>query len=150
MPGRARGWRYLTALLLCGGVAYLSSACESLFLHDEPEQVTVRIDSQDAGSVEVVTSMFFFYLTDPDCPNCAPNVQLAEADTATRTLPYQETWRFTDRQQFFVETYPTQEDSVTLRLRVEIDGQSWYDDSRKLGAPETLRFVYQFREPTLN
>lgn len=159
MPERAVGWPRLVAFLLGGPAAFLLAfllgACESLFLDSERDAVTVRIESPDMGSAEVVTSRFFLRISDPDCPSCPASIQLVQADTVAPALPFQQTWELTSRQQFFVETYPALQDTATLSLRVVIDGRTWFDDSRTLapagpdGGAETLRFVYQFREPTL-
>lgn len=149
MPGRAiPRWR-LTTLLVCGAAAFIFAACDSVFLHRGPEEVTVWVRSEDVDAAEVVTSMNFFRTADGD-------VALVEADTAAVALPFRQTWGFTSRQRFFVETYLAGADTATLSLRVDIDGKTWYDDFRTLtstggeeGGPETLRFVYEFTEPSL-
>lgn len=146
------------------GVALLAFAlasvggCEFLTGVSEPDEVRVEIDSQDVDSVTLITSMFFLLVRSPDCPEddeCPLVVHLQEADTTTVSVPFDRSYAFTSRLQFFAETFPEDTVAATLSMRVRIDGRDWYNDFRELqpqgdsGERETLQFVYQFRERTI-
>lgn len=143
----------LAALIVSQG------ACEWLAGVSEPEEVRVRIGSEDADTVTLITSMRFILVQNPDCPddpNCPQSVHLQEADTTNVAVPFDRTYAFTDRLQIFLETFPRDSVAATLSMRVTIDGRDWYDDFRELqvddgeGERETLRFLYEFHERTIN
>lgn len=149
-----RGARALTLVLLpfVGGCDFLTGV-------SEPEEVRVEIGSEDVSSVTLITSMHFLLIQNPECPDdpsCEPVPYLQTSDTSTVELPFDRTYRFTPRLQFFVETFPDTSVTATLTLRVSIDGDPWYDDFRELvaddgaGSQETLQFLYQFRDVTID
>jgi hypothetical protein len=132
------------------------TACESLTLRGEPDEARVQIESGDIGEVEIVVSQFFTQTPDPECPQtCDPIIELVESDTIVATVPYDEVYPFNFRNQIFVETYPVESDPATVTMRVWIDSDEWYNNFRQLlpadenGERETLRFVYQWRNPRL-
>lgn len=131
----------------------LLGACDWLSGVNEPDELDLTIESSDVTQAVLVTSAFFVLVPDPECPEeCERIVQLVDADTTTVSLPYARTYAFTERQQYFVETWPVGGQEATLSMRALIDGKVWYDNFRRLlpsgaeGEQETLRFVYQFRE----
>lgn len=140
------------AVLLCGIALLHVGACDALTGPGEPEEVRVTIESSDTRTIALVTSMQFVMVRDPDCPGCERQVQLVSADTSISALPFDRTYRFNSRQQFFVEASPPPGDTANLSMRVTIDGRVWYDDARRLlpsgegGKQETLQFVYNFRQ----
>ena len=77
------------------------------------------------------------------------------SDTSSVSLPFERTYQFTERHEFFLETYPPEGEEATLTLRVLIDEEEWYNDFRRLlpanaeGDRETLQFVYKFGERTI-
>ena len=88
----------------------------------------------------------------PDDPACPSIVYLVSSDTSSVALPFERTYQFTERHQFFFETYPTEDKEATLTMRIMIDDEEWYNDYRKLRPTtedddrETLQFVYSFGE----
>jgi hypothetical protein len=144
--------RRIVAVLFLASLPLLLGGCDFLTGVSEPEQLRVVIESDDVSSVTLVMSPYFLQITDPECPECEAIIQLVQSDTTVQTLPFDQTFAFTSRQQYFVETFPEIEPVATLSLKVFIDGDVWYDDFRELkvvgqdGERETLRFVYQFRE----
>ena len=119
----------------------------------EPDEVSVVIESSDASQVSVVTSMDFLTVPNPECPEeCPSSIELVRADTADAALPFDRSYRFSSKLQFFVETFHLGDEPVTISMRVTIDDRVWYDDFRTLsptgdeGERETLRFVYRYRE----
>ena len=134
----------------------LLGACEWLTGVNEPDELDLTIESSDVDQVTLVTSTYFLMVPDPECPDvCESIVQLVESDTTVVSLPFERTYPFTSRQQYFVETWPPDGETATLSMLVTIDGKVWYDDFRELlpagneGERETLRFVYSFNELTV-
>ena len=150
-------FKRLRRLVAAGLVAPLLTACSWLTGVDEPDEMDLVLES-DATELTVITSPFFLLLSNPDCEEaeeCDPIIQLVEADTMVITPPFERTYAFTSRQQYFVEVWPTDGTSATVTMSIEIDGKSWYDDFRLVPAlvpgedQETVRFVYNFRELVL-
>ena len=130
-------------------------ACEFLTGVHIPDQVSVEIGSSDVSNVTVVQSYHFLMIPNPECPDdpsCPSVVYLVNSDTLSVALPFERTYPFTERRQFFLETYPPEGEEATLTMRIMIDEDEWYNDFRKLlpagedGDQETFQFVYQFGE----
>lgn len=126
------------------------AACESLTLRREPEIARIEIESSDVDEVKLITADWFVLVADPNCPACESDVRLVNSDTSVVALPFEQTYRFGPRLQFFAETYPVVREPVMLSLRAYVDGAEWINASRLLrpeddnGRQETLRFVYQY------
>ncbi|MDE2981636.1 MAG: hypothetical protein OXU74_10615 [Gemmatimonadota bacterium] len=127
-------------------------ACDALTLDREPEVAHLEITSSEVSEVTLITSQWFVEVEDPECPQCAALIQLVAADTIDATLPFSQSYPFTSRLQFFAETYPTELRPATLSMKVHLDDEEWYSDSRLLvlenadGERETLRFVYKYND----
>ena len=130
-------------------------ACEFLTGVHIPDQVSVAIGSSDVSNVTLIQSYHFLMVSDPECPedpSCPSIVYLVKSDTSSVALPFERTYPFTERRQFFLETYPPEGEEATLTMRIMIDEDEWYNDFRKLlpagedGDQETFQFVYQFGE----
>jgi hypothetical protein len=146
-----------TTLLSAFAIAALTG-CNSLGLGGEPEELSLQVEATGATQVHLVTSTQWVYQQDPACEagegqTCPEVIRVFAADTSTVAVPLNRTLRFTSDNKYLVEVYPTGGASATLRMRIEIDGKEWYNDQRQLtpvnGVPQTLQFVYQWREPTL-
>jgi hypothetical protein len=144
-------------LVAAFGLIPLLGACEWLTGVSRPQELRVELASDDIATANLITSTFFLLIPDPECPTtCEETVQLVSADTTVINLPFDQVFSFTDREQYFVESYPTVLEEATLSMRVSIDGREWLDDFRTLvpfdedGQQETLRFVYQFAELGIN
>ena len=149
--------RYRARLLaVLVATVVMLGACDSLILDREPEGVHVEIDSSDVSDVVLVTSRVFVEVVDPECPTAGCNtiIQLVDADTNVVSLPFAQSYSFNSRLQFFAETYPVALVPATLSMKVFLDDEEWYNDSRLLvtenadGERETLRFVYRYRNLT--
>ena len=144
-------------LLVAIGLLPLLGACEWLTGVSRPQELRVELQSDDITTANLITSTFFLLIPDPECPTvCEETVQLVSSDTSVINLPFDQTFSFTEREQYFVEAYPVVAEEATLSMRVSIDGREWLDDFRTLapfddeGNQETLRFVYQFAELGIN
>ncbi len=141
--------------LVVAAVAALALAgCDALTLDREPEVVHLELDSPDVSRVTLVTSRWFIEVEDPDCPNpgnpeCPTRPQPVEADTVLASLPFSQSYPFDFRLQFYAEAYTDPPVEATLFMKVHLDDEEWYNDSRMLtaggdGEQEKMRFVYQY------
>lgn len=137
-----------TATLLLAG-------CDALTLDREPEVAHVELDSPDVSSVTLIISRWFIEVEDPECenpgdPGCPTRTQLVEADTSTVSLPFSESYPFDFRLQFYAEAYTNPPVEATMAMKVYLDDEEWYNDSRFLpvmnddGVQETIKFQYQY------
>lgn len=134
------------------------TGCEALTLDREPEVAHLEIGSIGVSQVTLITSQWFIEVEDPECAGqlgCPTLIQLVESDTAEVSLPFRRSYHFDFRLQFFAETYPVDPVPATLSMKVHLDDEEWYNDSRPLlpvnaeGERESLRFVYQYHIPRL-
>lgn len=132
--------------------------CEALTLDREPDVAHLEIDSSEVSEVTLVISQFFTQVEDPECAGqqgCPLVVRLIQSDTSEVSMPFTASYPFDFRLQFYAETYPTTSLPATLSMKVHLDDEEWYNDSRRLlpenaeGEPETLRFVYQYHNTRL-
>lgn len=143
-------WTVVLALTLASG------GCDWLRGVSDPEEIRIELSSSQTSQAVVVRSTYFQLQPDPECPETCPSeVLLVESDTSIVSLPFNSTFPFTERRQYFVEAFPAVPDTTELAMKISIDGKEWYSDFRALGPDdgegnrETLRFVYQFSEPRL-
>lgn len=137
--------------ILAGTVILLG--CDALILDREPEVAHLEISSSDVTEIVLVTSQWFIEVEDPECPTAGCNrlIQLVKSDTTTVPLPFTRSYPFTFRLQFFAEAYPVDPVPATLAMKVHLDDEEWYNNSRRLapedadGERETLRFVYKYQ-----
>ncbi len=152
---RSKPGRVVTVFLLTLIVG--TSACESLTLRREPENVRVQIDSPDVDEITIVTSRWFLRVPDPECPQCVALVQLVEADTSIAPLPYSQRYPLDFRLQFFTEIFTVDSVAANVSMVIHVDDREWYNDGRTLqpdggedGNRETLRFVYEYNTLGIN
>ena len=145
-------------LSLLAGAALLFTGCEALTLDREPEVAHVELDSPDVSRLTLVTSQWFIDIEDPECetpgdPGCPRRIQLVEADTNTVSLPFMESYPFTFRLQFYAEAFTNPPVDATVAMKVHLDDEEWYNDSRLLvttnsdGEQEKMTFQYQYHQP---
>jgi hypothetical protein len=152
-----RAFRRLTHLWLALAGSVILLGCDALILDREPEVAHLEISSSDVTEIVLVTSQWFIEVEDPECPTAGCNrlIQLVKADTTTVSLPFTQSYPFTFRLQFFAEAYPVEPVPATLAMKVHLDEEEWYNNSRRLapedsdGERETLRFVYKYSVATL-
>ena len=155
-------WRYITPvgrpcrrLAVLSGVALTLAGCDALTLDREPEVAHVELDSPDVSSVTLIISRWFIEIEDPECenpgdPGCPTRTQLVEADTSTVSLPFAESYPFDFRLQFYAEAFTNPPVEATIAMKVHLDDEEWYNDSRFLpltnddGVQESIKFQYQY------
>jgi len=143
---------WLVAIAVVAGLA----GCESLTLRREPETARIKIESTDVSQVTLITSQWFVQVADEECgPQCPQKIELIAADTADVSLPFERTYSFNSRLQFFAETFPVVREEAEVSMLAHVDDREWFNSSRTLqpedeeGLQETLRFVYQYSRATL-
>jgi hypothetical protein len=133
-------------------------ACTNLGLGGEPEVLTVELEAVGTDHVALVISTNWTYTQDPVCdPNaqgCPDVLRVLDADTATVAVPSRHRLLFTRDFKYFVEVFPAGGATATVKMRIDIDGEEWYNEARELRSDgvkgqETLQFVYQWQEPTI-
>lgn len=145
----------LLRLSVLAGAALLVAGCEALTLDREPEVAHVELDSPDVSRLTLVTSQWFIDIEDPECetpgdPGCPRRIQLVEADTNIVSLPFMESYPFTFRLQFYAEAFTDPPVDATVAMKVHLDDEEWYNDSRLLvtmnddGEQEKMTFQYQY------
>ncbi len=145
----------LRRFTVLAGAALLFSGCEALTLDREPEVAHVELDSPDVSSITLVISRWFIEVEDPECenpgdPGCPTRTQLVEADTSTAALPFKASYDFDFRLQFYAEAFTNPPVEATVAMKVHLDDEEWYNDSRFLplanddGVQETIKFQYQY------
>jgi hypothetical protein len=118
-------------------------ACDSLTGSSDREEARVEVTPLASAAEVVLVTSTSFTVT-------ASGVDLAQADTQTVSIPSNEVYRLNGENRFFVSVGPRVEgDTATVRMQVWIDGESWFSDTRTLGADstETMTFVYRLRQP---
>lgn len=146
---------------VCHRFAVLSAAtlllagCDALTLDREPEVALVELDSPDVSRITLVTSQWFIEVEDPDCeipgdPGCPRRIQLVEADTNSVSLPFEKSYPFDFRLQFYAEAFTDPPVEASVSMKVHLDDEEWYNDSRVLlamnddGEQEKMTFQYQY------
>lgn len=151
--GALRAMSRRAALLASLAGLPFAGACDSLGLGGEPETARVHIESADAQEVTLVTARRFVYVRPPDCTECPAVAQPVDSDTSVVSVPFDRTYPFDARLQFFAETFPAAAEPATLSLVAYVDDREWSRASRLLrpaeedDVQETLQFVYEFRRP---
>lgn len=140
-------------LVLAAAWLPLVGACDSLGLGGEPETARIHIESTDVEEVTLVTAKRFVYVRPPDCTECPAVAQPVNADTSVVSVPFDRTYPFDSRLQFFAETFPAAAEPATLLLVAYVDDREWSRSTRLVqpaeedGQQQTLQFVYEFRRP---
>lgn len=124
----------LTALWSCGW-----------FEDPTPDEIRVRMEG-DVSELRLVTSTRFVASTSG---TGRVRVQMFEADTTTISLPFDQTWDIRGDQRFVLLGTPSDSAAVSVRLRVNVDGDSEFDGRIQTLANEPIQFVYLFNQQIL-
>jgi len=131
--------------VFAAAVPAVAAGCDAITgSRTAPEEATVHIESLDVGQATIVTSDLFSIQ--------GGDVSLLEADTQAVVLPFEGRFRLGEAQRFFVSTRPGEGNTPSLRMRVWIDGKSWYDETRAFAGDSVpaMQFIYRFTQPVLN
>ncbi len=135
---RLRNVWVVPLLLVCAPLP----AC-GWFEDPSPEEARVSLDGAAGDQVEIILSKEFIAGTNSEG---ITQVQLFQADTIFRMLPFDTVMSIRAEQRFFVRTFDADTLSTQARMQVFIDGTSRYDEQRFVNVDQ-LVFVFRFNQP---
>jgi hypothetical protein len=118
------------------------SGCDSLTSSGGPEKARLVLDGSDPSPVEVTTSLNFLVSESQE-------LSFQDLTVDTVAIPFQQTYDIEDFKRFYVLATNIQDQDQQFRMRVTIDGESWYNETKVLEPGETAQFVYRYTEPYL-
>lgn len=123
--------------------ALILAGC-SLFDSGQPERIRVQLEGSGGQAVRLVLSRDFILF--PGEGGGGVSVQLTGADTLVVTPPFDRSFDLAPSYRFYTRAEALEEDSppTTLRLRVTVDGEERYNQSRSVPA-DFLQFIYVFQ-----
>lgn len=132
----------LAALL----VAVPLGACDFFIEDPTPNAARLVLSSgTSTGPIRLLMSTNFLVARDE---SGRTTVELIEADTLTVTAPFERTVDIRDEQQFFAQTRAADSTVSSVQMRVFLDGDLRYDETRDL-QQTPLQFLYLFNRPIL-
>lgn len=129
-----RQWGMLVPALLLGGC---------IFFEDEGRPDRARLDLEGGGSssMELIVSTDFLVVQG--------SVSFQEADTTVVSLPFSETYPLSGPARIYVRAANLQDQRESFGMKVWIDDESWYNESRPLDPGEAFEFFYRYNEPRI-
>jgi hypothetical protein len=135
--------RTLGSALLLLPVLLFSVGCGILTTEaGRPESARVVLSQADGLPLRLDTSLNFIVTQSQEL-----NFQELSVDTVT--VPFEKDYDIRQYLRFYVRATNIQPETVTVRMRVNIDGESWYNEMKTLATDETAQFVYRYREPAI-
>lgn len=135
--GRRGGWLLGVALGL-----FALSGCGSLTESGSPSKARLEIEGSDPLPVELTISLNFLV-------NESQDLSFQDLTVDTVSMPYKKTYDIEDFRRFYVMATNIQDQVQEFRMKVSIDGDSWYNEAKSLEPGETAQFVYRYTEPYL-
>lgn len=126
-------------------VSFLATAGCDWFEDPSPEIVRVMIDSE-APALLVITSTQFQTTTN-ELGELA--VRFFTADTTVASFPFDETWNIEEENRFVLVAFPADSSTVTVRLRVMLDGVTDLDNTFGASADDPVRYIYIFNQQVI-
>lgn len=130
-------WMVAAALLVAP-----TAACD-WFDDPSPDEARVSLDGPAGQQVEVLLSKQFITGITTDG---ITQIELFDADTLVRALPFDTVVSIRQEQRFFARTVDADTVSTQVRMQVFIDGSSRYDEQRFVNVDQLL-FVFTFNQP---
>ena len=112
------------------------------FEDPSPEYVQVMIES-DADSLVLITSTQFLPTTNEIGEL---GVEVFASDTTMISFPFDRSWNIRDQNRFLLFGFPADSTTVTVRLRVLLDGDTDFDKTLLTSVEEPLRYIYLFNQ----
>lgn len=129
-------------MLACAMVAALPGC--SLFESSEPEEIQVLVEGTAGQEARLVVSQEFV-VSALDDGSEGIGVTFGSADTLAITLPFQRSFNLAPSFQFVARAYgPASGDTVTVRMRVLVDGDQRYNQTGPV-EENFLQFIYLFQ-----
>ncbi len=124
----------LAALIVIG-----SSGCDFMLGTDRPESARVVLDGTVPNGIDVVTSQEFFRGFSED--GSGSELAFLQADTASVTLPFDETYQLGASGWFAVRVLPPEGDTARVHLRVIVDGSERFNETATLAGQYIQYFM---------
>lgn len=116
----------------------------SLFESSEPERIQVLVEGQAGQEARLVVSQQFIVSASQDGSE-GVGVTFGSADTLAITLPFDRSFNLAPSFQFVARAYgPASGDTVTVRMRVLVDGDQRYNQTGPV-EENFLQFIYLFQ-----
>lgn len=130
MRSRGRG-PILVSLLLAG----------CIFSSDQgrPDRARLNLEGGASSSMELVVSTDFLVVEG--------SVSFQRADTSMISVPFNEAYSLAQPARIYIRAVNIQTQTESFGMKVWIDGESWYDESRSLEPGEAFEFLYRYNEP---
>lgn len=139
---RGMTWkRGIGGLLGVGLTLVLLQGCDSLTGTDTPTRARLVLSDQTGAlPVELTTSLNFLV-------GEGGNLSFEDLTVDTVSVPFDETYNIEQHQRFYIMATNIQDETQSFRMKVTIDGRSWYDEVKTLAPEETAQFVYRYQDP---
>jgi hypothetical protein len=125
-------------------LAVLVGAC-SLFEEDQPERVRVQVEGATQEPVRIIVSREFLIFPVGEGGEQGVQVEIVSADTVIGAPPFDQSFDLAPTYRFLARAEGMDEENpVTLRLRVSVDGTERFNQSRAVPG-DLLQFVYIFQ-----
>ena len=130
-----------------GSAVLVSSllGCDVGLGEDQPETARIEVTSDMPVTVDLLSSTDFFTRTDG-------TLDTGSSDTERVELPYEQDVDLADPARLLVRvSLPADSLQASVRMRVFLDGERWYDETEDLGSSESrslMQFVYLFYVPS--
>lgn len=136
-PARALRLAALSSVLLLGGCSF--------FEDDQPERVRVQVEGTTQQPVRIIVSREFLVFPVGEGGEQGVQVEIVSADTLMATPPFDQSFNLAPTFRFLARADGTDpENPVTLRLRVSVDGNERFNQTRAVPG-DLLQFVYIFQ-----
>lgn len=137
---RAGALLALTTLLMPLG------GCDFFLEDPTPDEARVELSGNGSEQVRLLLSKNFLTARSETGET---TVELLEADTVIVAPPFERTFDIRDERQFFAQARAADTVATSVRVRVFLDGEMRFDQSRDV-LQEPLQFLYLFNRPILS
>lgn len=130
-------------LVLLGLLVATLTACE--ILQDlTPREIFFRMTGDAGTAVEVIIATDFIAGIDQ---NGVTQVQVFSSDTLMTNLPVEQVVDVAERKQIFIQVRPLDQEEISVKVKVQVDGRGLLDDSGKIFSDDPWLYVYVFNRP---
>ena len=129
---RSRVWAAIFAPVLLAGCIFSSD-------QGRPDRARLNLEGGASSSMELIVSTDFLVVDG--------SVSFQRADTAMVSVPFNETYSLAQPARIYIRAVNIQTQTEVFGMKVWIDGESWYDESRSLEPGEAFEFLYRYNEP---
>lgn len=129
----SRAWWPILATVLLAGCIFSTD-------QGRPDRARLTLEG-GASSMELIVSTDFLVVDG--------SVSFQRADTTVVSLPFNETYSLAQPARIYIRAINIQDQTESFGMKVWIDGESWYNESRPLEPDEAFEFLYRYNEPAI-